>query len=361
MAKDKYPMIRLGKSAKKIKSSGTPPGSLIFTGKQHLEVLNVSLTQYDPTHFRCDFASNKLPQTIDLPGLNWFDVRGVHDVRMIEELGKRYNMHPLAIEDVLNIQQRPKFEEYEDGTFAVVRALSFNAEKMEIETEQVAIYTTRDTVISFQEKDSDLFAPIRKRLENANGRIRARGSDYLTYALLDAVVDQYFIVLDQIEDVLAALETEIISAPVKATKGKIHTMRMSTLVLRKAAGPMREAINRFSGSDHQTVNKETSLFLRDLYDHAIRIVELSETYRDLINGLHDLYMSEISFKMNNVMQILTIISTIFIPLTFLAGIYGMNFDYMPELKWHYGYYVLWGIMMVITAGLLYFFRKKNWL
>lgn len=349
------------KADKKVKSSGTPPGTLIFTGKQHLEKLNVSLAQYDPNHYRCDFASNRIPDTIDLPGINWFDVRGVHDVALIEQLGKRYNMHPLAIEDVLNIQQRPKFEEYDDALFIVVRFLSFDPLKREIDAEQVALYVTADAVLSFQEKDSDLFAPIRKRLENASGRIRARGSDYLAYALIDAVVDNYFIALDKVEDALALLETEILAAASETTKALIHDLRISLITLRKSAGPMREAISRFSGSDHALINRETGFFLRDLYDHSIRIVELIETNRDLLNGLHDLYMSEISFKMNNVIQILTIISTIFIPLTFLAGVYGMNFDVLPELHWRYSYPALWAFMIVIVLWQLYYFRKKNWL
>ena len=360
MGKNKHSRIRPA-GRPPLKRSGSPPGSLIFTGKKHLEQLNVSLTQFTEQDYRCELAHDALPEATATGGIHWYDVRGLHDIELIEQLGMRYQMHPLAIEDVLNIHQRPKFEEYDEALFVVVRALEFNRETMSIDTEQVAIFFTRDSLLSFQEKDGDLFAPIRRRLEMPASRLRSRTTDYLAYALIDAIVDHYFVVLDQLEEELSNLEVEIMTSPSDATKRRIHDLRISIISLRKLAGPMREAINRFAGSEHMLIAPTTPVFLRDLFDHAIRVVELTDTTRDLLNGLQDLYLSEISFRTNNVIQLLTIISTIFIPLTFLAGVYGMNFKHMPELEWPYAYYGLWGVMIGIVLFQLYYFRRRKWL
>jgi magnesium transporter len=288
-------------------------------------------------------------------------VRGLHDVKLIESVGRFFKIHPLVLEDVLDTSQRPKFEEYGNGIFLIVRSLNFDETQLEVQTEQIGIFIGEHFAVSFQERAEDLFASIELRLASGTGKIRRRGSDYLAYALIDSIVDHYLVTLEKIEREVDRLEEIIMEKPESRTKGHIHELRLATLALRKAVYPLREAINRFTDSDHAVKSEETDIFLRDLYDHTIHVMDMIETYRDMINGLYDLYLSEISFKMNNVMQILTIISTIFIPLSFLAGVYGMNFHHMPELEWRYGYYVLWAIMLCVAGGLLVFFRRKNWL
>lgn len=341
---------------------GLPPGSLIFTGEKKTEDTHLKMIQYNEHIYNAQRFSNAMPD-IELSEeyITWLDVRGLHDVSLIENVGRFLKIHPLALEDVLDTSQRPKFDEYDNGVFLIVRSLEFDERELEIKTEQIGIFVGKGFAVSFQERADDLFASIELRLATGKGKIRRRSSDYLAYALIDNVVDNYLVTLEKIEKEVDALEETIMEHPESRTKGRIHELRLATLAMRKSVYPLREAINRFTDSDHAVKNEETDIFLRDLYDHTIQVMDMVETYRDMINGLYDLYLSEISFKMNNVMQVLTIISTIFIPLSFLAGVYGMNFAHMPELQWRYGYYVLWAIMISVAGGLLVFFRRKKWL
>lgn len=340
---------------------GLPPGTLIFTGEKVMEVPNVRMIQFNEEHFVENQLKDNIPavETGDL--VTWYDVKGLHDTQLVERLGKQFNLHPLVMEDILDTQQRPKFEEYDDGIFIILRAMTFDPEVKEVKLEHIAIYAGPNFTLSFQENEDDTFAPVRERIRIANGRIRKRNSDYLAYALIDSIVDQYFIVLDQLQETLDLLEEEVMYNPGSQTKGKIHQLKLQMLLLRKSLLPLREAINWFVKSDCPIVHESTDVFTRDLYDHIVQVIDMVETYRDIINGLYDLYLSEISFRMNNVMQLLTIISTIFIPLTFLVGVYGMNFNYMPELEWRYGYFVVWGIMVLMAILMLIYFRRKKWL
>lgn len=341
---------------------GLPPGSLVFTGQKKTEDTHLKLIQYNVDIYNAQRFSNAMPDImVDPSYVTWLDVRGLHDVKTIEEVGRFFKVHPLALEDILDTSQRPKFEEYDNGIFLIVRSLEFDEQELEIKTEQVGIFVGENFALSFQERAEDLFAPIELRLASSSGKIRRRGSDYLAYALIDNIVDNYLVALEKIEKEVDTLEEVIMAKPESRTKGRIHELRLATLTMRKAVYPLREAINRFTDSDHAVKSEETDIFLRDLYDHTIQVMDVVETYRDMINGLYDLYLSEISFKMNNVMQVLTIISTIFIPLSFLAGVYGMNFQYMPELNTRYGYFVLWGVMLSVAGGLLVYFRRKHWL
>ncbi len=344
------------------RKTGLPPGALVFTGKQKVESPNISLMQYGPEGEVLELeAKDQAPIVEATLPVCWYDVRGLHKVELIQQLGELFNIHSLVLEDVLNTQQRPKFEEHDGAIFITVQALSFDAQALSIQTEQVALYAGPGFVLSFQEDEKDLFPGVRERIRHGRGRIRARGVDYLTYALLDNVVDNYYIVLDQMEEALSQLEGDILSASGKESKRSIHELKMQFIMLRKAIAPLREAISRFSRSESLLIAKETDIFLRDLHDHVIQITDTIDTQRDVMNGLYDLYLSEINLRMNNVIQVLTIISTIFIPLTFLAGIYGMNFDYMPELRWKYGYFFVWGVMLLIGLSLLSLFRRKKWL
>lgn len=346
---------------KKRKKAGLPPGTLIYTGKKKGIPPNVILLQYDPEAIFEYSMKDQLPEPQPGAYTNWYDVRGLHNIVLIETLGQRFNIHPLVLEDVLNTQQRPKMEEYPNGIFFIVEALTWDAGNCALKTEQVGIYTTEDWVITFQEDEDDLFPSVRERLHTGKGRIRQRGPDYLTYALIDHIIDYYYIILDQIEEEIELLEQEILTTPKAETKARIHKVKTAVLRMRKAVGPSREAISRLYRINHPVFKEETAVFIRDLHDHIAQITDSIETYRDMINGLYDLYLSEISFKMNNIMQILTIISTIFIPLTFLVGVYGMNFDHMPELHGRYSYFALWGIMGLIFVAQLLFFRSRRWL
>lgn len=345
----------------KNKIIGAPPGSLEYTGvHQHSEV-KVHLLQYDSEELEQQEAADALPPAAEGAAVTWYDVRGLHNIDLVEEIGHKFSISPLVLEDILDVQQRPRFEEYEDSFSFIVRAFRFHPESNELETEQVALFVRGNVCISFQEDGDDLFLPVRERLLTKRGRIRQRDAAYLAYALVDTVTDGYFGVLDKLESRLDRLEGQILRNPERRTKSRIHDLRLSTLTLRKSISPLREAVNRFAQSDHPLIKEDMHPFLRDLHDHTIQVMDMVETYRDILNGLYDLYVSEISFKMNSIMQVLTIISTIFIPLSFLVGVYGMNFDVMPELRYEYGYYIVWGVILLIVAGQLLYFRHRRWL
>jgi len=276
-------------------------------------------------------------------------------------LGLEYDIHPLVLEDIADTQQRPKFDEYEKGIFLIVRALAFDKENLQIKTEQVSIYFQKGLLISFQEDETDLFAAVRHRLQAGHGRIRRLKADYLAYALVDNLVDNYFLILDGVEEAIEKVEDQLLKSPDNSIKEQIHSLKKELLIVRKSIGPLREAISRFSKSESPLIEDSSSIFIRDLYDHTIQIMDIAENYRDMLNGLQDLFLSEISHRMNQVMQVLTIVTTIFVPLSFLAGLYGMNFDNIPELHHKYGYFILLAVMLVISVSSILYFRSKKWL
>lgn len=349
---------------KRIDSKGLAPGSIIFTGDRKMEYTDVHFVRFDTSNLEIkDFGEEgeiEFLSPVEMK-VTWYDIRGIHDTQMIERLGNQYEIHPLVLEDIADTQQRPKFDEYENGVFISAKALKFDAENGQILTEQVSIFIGKNFLFSFQEDDDDLFVGVRERINSGRGKIRTRDADYLGYALLDNIVDNYFSVLDKVEEEIEKLEDEIMKNPQGASKAKIHNLKREMLTLRKAIQPLREAISRFAKSESSFVSDSTEVFLRDLYDHTNQVMDMVETYRDVLTGLQDLYLSEISFKMNQVMQVLTVISTIFIPLSFLTGMYGMNFDHIPELKAQNGYFILLGVMATITMGLLIYFRKNKWI
>lgn len=348
-------------SKRKRSKPGASPGSLVFRGNTIVKEPNVTLVQFNETDHFEHYEKNRLPNPRPGNLLNWFDIRGLNQVELIEQIGRQYAIHPLALEDVLDTQQRPKFEEYDNGIFITVQALTYDSVRMELKTEQIAIFSGKDVVISFQEDADELFIPIRERIKGAKGRIRRKGADYLTYALLDLVVDNYFIILDQVEDSMDELENNILQKQDSNYRNHIHQLKTVILKLKKNISPLREAVGQFSRCDAPYLQHETSVFVRDLHDHLIQLIDMVDTYRDLITGLQELYLSEISLRMNSIMQVLTIISTIFIPLTFLVGVYGMNFDVLPELHWKYSYFVLWALMLVIVVIMVRYFKRKKWL
>jgi magnesium transporter len=344
------------------KKAGSPPGTLVHVGEKKTESVRITYIDYDEQSFQEKQVTNieecfpfKETQTI-----TWINIDGIHDVNIIEKIGKHYNLHPLILEDILHTTQRPKFEDYDSHLFIVLRMLMSASEKQLVQSEQVSMVVGRNFVISFQESIGDVFEPIRDRLRNSKGRIRKMGSDYLAYALLDAVVDGYFSVLETIGDTIESIEERLAKEPTEAILRQIHSLKREMIFLRKSIWPLRELISNLQRNESGLIAESTGVFLRDVYDHTIQVIDTVESYRDIVSGMLDLYLSSISNKMNAVMKVLTIIATIFIPLTFVAGIYGMNFKYMPELEWRWSYAVVWLVMIAIAIGMIKYFRKKKW-
>ncbi|MGK0365247.1 MAG: magnesium transporter [Saprospiraceae bacterium] len=346
------------------KKIGLPPGSVVFVGDRKLDKVFMSYLQYDEKQLSEIVYDNHkkivLHQSPD-EKVDWYDIRGLHDTKLIESLGVTFGLHPLILEAIADTYQRPKFDEYDTGIFLVIRALAFDKSKLEVTTEQIAIYFRKGLLLSFQEDETDLFAAVRHRLQAGHGRIRRRGADYLAYALADNVVDNYFVVLDAIEETIEDLESKLLQNPDNSVKERIHALKKELLIVRKSIGPLREAISRFAKSENSLVEESSSIFIRDLYDHTIQIMDMTENYRDMLNGLQDLHLSEISYRMNQVMQVMTIVTTVFVPLSFLAGLYGMNFENIPELHNQYGYFILLGVMLIISIGSILYFKSRKWL
>lgn len=333
-----------------------------YTGERRLENPELLRIRYNPDLLEsAKHPTDSKALTISPDVVTWFDLMGLHDVPLIEQFGKQFNIHSLVLEDILHTQQRPKFEEYGNDAFVVVQSLNYDSTTHELNSEQISIFFGENFIITFQENEDDTFKAVRERLEVSSGRIRSRKSDYLAYALIDNVVDNYFEVLDRFEERMEQLEIEITNSPTKTTKENIYHLKFQMLAMRKSVMPLRDAVNKFSRSECSAVDESTEIYIRDLYDHVLRIADLTETYRDMLNGLIELYHSELSLRMNNVMQVLTVITTIFVPLTFLAGMYGMNFDNIPELHYRNGYFYLWGFMVAIAIALLFYFKKKKWM
>ncbi|OAV45739.1 magnesium and cobalt transport protein CorA [Lewinella sp. 4G2] len=336
---------------------------MVYTGRKEMEEVHVHLTQFGAQQedYSHEMTVDQLPVVRPTDGVTWYDVRGLHNVNLIEELGQRYAVHPLALEDIVDVMTRPKMEAYPEGILLQLKAFAFDETTRQLSVEQVSIYLHDRTVLSFQEDAGDLLASVRKRLETKSGRIRTRPADYLAYALVDNIVDRYFTVLDKVEAALDELENQILKRPEVKTKSEIHDLKLSLLTMRKSISPLREMVSTFGDSEHHLISEDTQLFVRDLKDHVIQVTDLVETYRDVTNGLYDLYVSEITFRTNSVVQTLTIVSTIFMPLSFLAGIYGMNFEYIPELKNPNGYFILLGVMFTIVVLMFGWFWRRGWL
>jgi len=350
---------------KTVKKVGSSPGTLIHVGEQKMEKVGIRVLDYDTEHLEDHLIRpDEIPRCgafREQPTVTWINLDGIHQVEIIESFGKCFNLHPLVLEDILNTEHRPKLEDYGDYLFIIVKMLQFDPEAEDIRTEQVCLILGKNFVLSFQEAEGDVFDGVRDRIRNHKGRIRGMGADYLAYALLDSIVDSYFGILEKIGDRIEGLEAELIAAPTRATQEKIHHFKREMILLRKAVWPLREVISGMQREDSPLVGKATGLFLRDVHDHTVQVIDTVETLRDIISGMLDLYLSSLSHRMNEVMKVLTIIATIFIPLSFMTGVYGMNFEYMPELKWHWSYFVLWGLMLAVAGGMLLFFRRKKWL
>ncbi|MEA3187907.1 MAG: magnesium transporter [Chthoniobacter sp.] len=347
---------------------GTAPATLVTSETLAVPAV-ITLIEYDAT----GIDERKVERVEDIfvcktnGKISWINIDGVCDGEMLRKIGTHFGLHPLALEDVQNIGQRPKIEEYADHFFIVTKMVYCDGKK-DVSFEHVSMFLGKDFLITFQEEGTrDVFDPVRTRLRNARGFARTMGHDYLAYALLDSIVDHFFPVLEDIGEMIEELEDELLVHPTRECVGRLHDLKRTLLQLRRAAWPERELVNTMSRDESGLVSHETKLFLRDCYDHTIQIMDVIESYRDLTAGMMDLYLSSLGMRTNEIMRVLTVVTTIFIPLTFIAGIYGMNFDTaaspynMPELKHPYGYPICVAVMALIAVAMLAFFRRKKWL
>jgi len=351
--------LKLKKMNRKLKQA---PGSLIHVGEHTTEKTDLYMFHYDKDLVleKQIFDDSECFLKNEKEGVCWLNVTGLHDTSVIERIGNNHNIHPLVQEDILNTMHRSKMEDLEEYLFVVLKMLHYDPVNKEINVEQVSFILNKNGLITFQERAGDVFDSVRERIRKGRGRILKSGTDYLLYALIDAVVDNYFLVLEAVGEDLQNLEDVMMDTPAKGTLEALHKIKQEIIFLRKNVRPLRETINSLVRLETELVSEETDVFFRDVHDHTVQIIETIETYREITAGLQDFYLSSAGNKMNEVMKVLTIISTLFIPLTFIAGIYGMNFDVMPELKWKAGYFFIWGIMVIVTIGMIIYFKRKKW-
>jgi magnesium transporter len=356
------PFRKVIPSIKKKKKIGLPPGTLIYTGDKVKEITKIKVTEYTEDHYSYqEFKDITTDLTkIKKPLLKWIDVYGLAQLDVINEIGRQFGLHPLVLEDILSPNQRPKLEDYGEYIFAVFKKLSWNADEEDFEYEQISLILGENYVISFQERDTKLFNPIYQRIYVPKGRVRQMGSDYLFYALIDITIDNYFIVLEKVGEDIEDIEDTLIKNPEPETLQSIYKLKRSSIELRKSIWPIREVINKLQREQSSLIKDELQIYLRDIYDHVFRISDVLENYRDIIVGMLDMYLSSVSNKMNDVMKVLTMISTIFIPLSFLGGFYGMNFIIYQSFQ--YDLFIIVIIIMIVIALLMFvFFKRKKWI
>lgn len=335
----------------------------MHSGERKTEEIRISIIDYDASEVteRSMKDISECSPYKQMDTVTWINIDGLHDIKILETLGEQYGLHPLVMEDILSTRQRPKMEDYDDYLYLVLRMLTTDEADVKIEDEQFSMILGDNFVITFQEKPGDVFDPVRERLRNPKRQIRKLGADYLAYALIDAIVDHYFVALEAIGETIVDIEGELMDDSEQEDLESIHGLKREMIFFRKSVWPLREVIAQINRGESQLFHKKTLVYLRDVYDHTIQVIDTNESYRDMLSSLLDLYLSTLSNKMNEVMKVLTIIATIFIPLTFIAGIYGMNFSYMPELEWKWAYPVVWAVIIVVTIGMVAFFKKRKWL
>jgi len=349
-------MPRIGKVA-------SAPGTVKYVGVKREVPVKLHILDYNEKDFtEKDLSSvaESLPFK-ESPTVTWLNISGVHDEKIINEVGVNFKIHPLVREDIANTTHRPKIEEYEDHLFMIIKMAYFNDETAEVNIEQVSLIAGRDYIISLQEHEGDILEGLRDRIRNNKGKVRKLGSDYLLYGILDAVVDNYFTVLENIGEQIEELELSLMQEASKQLLTRIYSLKHELVFLRKSIWPMREVVSVLQRAEPDLVSESTSLYLRDVLDHIVQVVETIETFSDMASGMLDLYLSMVSYRMNEVMKVLTIFAAIFIPLTFLAGVYGMNFEFIPELKWKLAYFIWWGISVAVAAGMIIYFKRKKWM
>jgi magnesium transporter len=344
------------------KRIGLPPGTIpASTQAPDLTVL-ITVLDYDATHFQ-EKTVEKISECFpfrDTETVTWINVDGLGNPKLIEDLGKCFTIHPLILDDIFNTGQRPKMEDLDQYIYLNVKMLTYIEATKAIKIEHISMVIGHNFLITFQEDIGDIFDPVRERIRK-DGRIRKFGPDYLAYALIDSIVDNYFVVMEKLEEQVEGLEEELVANPTRESLQKINHLKKDMIFLRKSVWPLREMINNLERSESKLIQEPTKIYLRDVYDHTIQVIDTLETFRDIVSGMIDIYLSGLSYKMNEIMKVLTLIATIFIPLTFVVGLYGMNFRNMPEIDWEYGYYAVLGLMALMVLVMLTYFRKKKWI
>ena len=356
------PLIRKKEPTYKLsQNAGMAPGTLVYTGKNTEEIPEITLYQYDEEGIEetCSETLAPILSKINPEKVNWINISAIHKIELIEEIGEHFDLHPLVLEDILNTVLSPQYEDYDDYLFITLKMMNFNAETHAIEQEHVSFILGKSYIISFQERKKDVFEPVRQRLESFKGRIRKRGADYLLYALIDVIVDNYYTITEEYSDQMSELENDLIYNPREGAIEQITHYKRQLSELRKTIYPLREAMQTLI-TQAALIEPQTQRFFNDVASHVDHVINTMESQRETLTSFMDLYMSTLSNRMNNVMKTLTIIATIFIPLTFVAGIYGMNFDNMPELHWKWGYPVALGSMLFTGLVMYIYMRNRNW-
>lgn len=342
---------------------GLPPGTLLKPANSALEKPKIILYGLTPDALveEKDISIQASFSLLNTNAVSWINIQGTQDLQMFEQLGQYFNLHPLLLEDILNSGQMSKLDDYQSVLFIVLRVFYYDEKTYSLEDEQVSLILGDNFVISFSERTRDVFNPIRERIKSSKSRLRSFGSDYLCYALIDCIVDHHFVVLEKIEERVDKIDEEVFNRPTPKTMYKIQRLKRKIITLRKGVGPLREMISQLRRMETTLITEKIKVYLHDIYDHTIQAIDTIDSFRDITSGMLEGYLSNISFRTNETMKVLTIVSTIFVPLTFIASIYGMNFENIPELHSQYGYYVVLGVMAATLIGMLTYFRRKGWI
>jgi magnesium transporter len=348
---------------KRSKKSGLPPGTPIHIGEHRTDAVNIHLVTYSEAMLQEKVLTPKEEFSFSPSErkLTWVSIHGIHDIVPLKQIATAFQLHPLVLEDVVNTEQRPKVEDYEQHLFLVLKNITWHDKTRTIQTEQISLILGQNFVLSFQEGNQDVFHTVRARLQNGKSGIRTHGSDYLFYAFLDAVVDNYFFVLEALGEEIESLEEQVMKQTGQESLRDLHELKREMIVLRKSVWPLREVVGRLSREESSLVHQATQVYLRDVYDHTVQVIETIETYREMLTSILEIYLTSLSNKLNEIMKVMAMIATLFIPLTLIASIYGMNFKHMPELEWTWGYPLVLAIMGLCAAGMVLFFRKRKWL
>jgi len=351
------------KKTYKRKRPGASPGSLVLVGKKRLQEVAIESFDYSPDFFeeKTKLTPDECLKYRDTDNISWVNIDGLHDTEVIRKIGTHYIIHPLTLEDILDTIHRPKLDDMDHYIYVSLKMLSIEPGTNKIIQELISIVFGFNWVLSFQEFPGDVFVPVRERLRAGKGRMRKMGADYLAYTLMDAIIDNYFLVVESLGERIEKLDNEVISHANKNSLRLIHDLKNELIMVRKVVWPLRDIVNSLYRTESELIQDDTTVFIRDMYDHVIQIIETIEIYRDQVNGLFDIYLSSISNRTNDIMRVLTVMTSIFIPLTFVVGIYGMNFHSMPELSWEYGYPFTWVIMITIAVSMFFFFKRRGWL
>ena len=361
--KRKLKKIDLYKFVSRTAKRGSIPGTVEYIGQPRLGDVKIEILEFDEssTHEAVLGSVAELKDYLNHPSIKWIQITGVHNSEILNDIGKLFGILSLDLEDIANTTQRPRIEEREKYIFMVYKVIQLDPESREVNIEQVSLILGAGYVITFHETTPLVFETLQTRIIAGLGRVRKMKSDYLIFAITDIIIDQYFTLIESIGETIEETEEELIASPGQSSQEAIYKLKRRLGYVKKSIWPAREVLNQLQHSDHELINEGTKIYFRNIYDHTIQIIETLESLRDLTSGMMDLYLSSVSNKMNEIMKVLTIFSTIFIPLTFFAGVYGMNFKFLPELEWKYGYFAFWGVMIIITLCMLAFFRRKKWL